>query len=257
MDLPAASILFGSGIVGGALAGLVGGASLITFPALLAAGLSPVTAAASNLAAIAPANFIAAWTDRSQTPPVGRAFGGLIVASVLGALIGAALLMLTPSRAFEILVPVLLGFATVLLAFSRQISDWIRARALAHGKGDLTMSVTSLPVLLPISVYGGYFGAGVGVILLGVLSVVTEGDYRSANVIKNLVTGINTIVAVACFALFGAVDWPAALAMGAGALLGGLMGGHLARVVSPKLMRIAVVVLGAALTAIYAWRYWF
>ena len=257
MNLLTAAMLFGAGIVGGSLAGLVGGASLITFPVLLAAGLSPVTAAASNLAAIAPANLIAAWTDRSQMPPVDRAFGGLILASVLGALIGAALLMLTPSRAFEVLVPVLLGFATVLLAFSSQISDWIRARARARGKAALTMSVTSIPMLLPVSVYGGYFGAGVGVMLLAVLSVVTAGDYRSANVIKNIVTGVNTLVAVACFGAFGAVDWLASLVMGAGALIGGLLGGHAARVVSPALMRVAVVALGALLTAAYAWRYWF
>src|SRR5437773_2359785 len=124
MDLKTASILFAAGIVGGGLAALVGGASLVTFPALLAAGLSPVTAAASNLAAIAPANFIAAWTDRAQMPPVDRAFGGLIASSVVGALIGASLLMLTPARAFELLVPVLLGFATLLLAFSVRISNW-------------------------------------------------------------------------------------------------------------------------------------
>ena len=119
------------------------------------------------------------------------------------------------------------------------------------------MSITSIPVMLPVSIYGGYFGAGVGVILLGVLSVVTGGDYRSANVIKNIVTGVNTLVAVTCFGVFGAVSWPAALAMGAGALLGGLLGGHAARIVSPAVMRIAVVVLGALLTIVYAWRYWF
>jgi uncharacterized membrane protein YfcA len=257
MDLQAASILFGAGVVGGGLAGLVGGASLITFPVLLAAGLSPVTAAASNLAAIAPANFIAAWTDRSRMPPVDRAFVGLMVSSVLGALIGAALLMLTPTRAFELLVPVLLGFATVLLAFSVRISNWIRASARARGKQDLTLSITSIPVMLPVSVYGGYFGAGVGVMLLGVLSVVTGGDYRSANVIKNIVTGLNTLVAVTCFGIFGAVSWRAAFVMGAGALLGGLLGGHAARIVSPAAMRIAVVALGALLTVVYAWRYWF
>ena len=257
MDISTASILFGAGIVGGGLAGLVGGASLITFPALLAAGLSPVSAAASNLAAIAPANFIAAWTDRTQIPPVDRAFGGLVASSVLGALIGAALLMLTPTRAFELLVPVLLGFATLLVAFSVQISNWIRTSARARGKDNLTMSITSIPVLLPVSVYGGYFGAGVGVLLLGVLSVVTGGDYRSANVIKNIVTGINTLVAVTCFGIFGVVSWPATFAMGAGALLGGLLGGHAARVVSPAVMRIAMVALGALLTIVYARRYWF
>jgi uncharacterized membrane protein YfcA len=255
MDLSTASILFGAGIVGGAISGLVGGASVVTFPALLAAGLSPVVAAATNLAAIIPANFTAAWADRTQLPKVAGGFRRLILASVLGGLIGATLLLVTPVRAFEVLVPVLLGVATALLAFAPQISNWVRGRA--RGGGEPAMRVTSMPVLLPVSIYGGYFGAGVGVILLGVLSVATRGDYRAANVVKNLVTGINTVVAVACFAVFGAVHWQAALAMGAGALLGGLLGGHSARIVAPAAMRIAVVVFGALLTANYAWRYWF
>ncbi len=122
---------------------------------------------------------------------------------------------------------------------------------------NLCANCCSIPLFLPVSVYGGYFGAGVGVILLGVLSIVTGGDYRSANAAKNIVTGINTLTAVACFTVFGAVDWLPALVMGAGALLGGLMGGHAARIVPPALMRIVVVVLGVLLTVVYAWRYWF
>ncbi len=257
MTFHSAAILFGAGIVGGGLAGLVGGASLITFPALIAAGLSPVTAATTNLASIIPANFIAAWTERSQMPPIDRAFGGLVAASVIGALIGALLLMVTPARAFEVLVPVLLGFSTLLLAFSVRIGESIRAFARARGRGEMNMNIKSIPVLLPVSIYGGYFGAGVGVLLLGVLSVMTAGDYRSANVIKNIVNGLNTVVAVTCFGALGAISWPAALTMGAGALLGGLIGGHLTRLVPPHAMRFAMVVLGAVLTIAYAWRYWF
>jgi hypothetical protein len=95
------------------------------------------------------------------------------------------------------------------------------------------------------------------VLLLAVLSLATGGDYRAANVIKNLVTGINTVVVVIYLAANGAVAWPEALAMMAGALIGGLMGGQLARVAPPGVMRIAVVVIGALLTIAYAWRYWF
>jgi len=257
MTLVTALMLFGAGIVGGAISGLLGGASLITFPALLAAGLPPVIAATTNLAAIVPANLIAAWAERTQLPRIDRGFGGMILWSVVGAVIGAALLVLTPARLFEILVPALLGFATVLLAFPRRISDWVRARARSLGHAEPMMSATGMPVLLPVSIYGGYFGSGVGVILLGVLSVATGGDYRAANVIKNLVTGINTVVAVACFAALGMVDWPAAAVMAAGALIGGFMGAHAARIAPPVLMRVAVIGLGALLTAVFAWRYWF
>jgi len=257
MTLPTILMLFVTGIFGGAMAALVGGASVITFPVLLATGLPPVVATASNLVAVSPGNFLAALTDRSQLPPFNRAFIGLLIASVLGALAGALLLMVTPLRLFEVLIPLLLGFATVLFAYASRITQWLRARAQARGDGAPRMSVTSIPMLLPVSVYGGYFGAGVGVLLLGVLSIATGGDYRSANVAKNLVASLNTLVASICFIANGAVSWPPTLAMMAGCLIGGFCGGHLARIVPQQVMRVVVVVVGAALTLAFVWRYWF
>ena len=250
-------MLFGTGIVGGIMAAMVGGASVITFPVLLAAGLPPVVATASNLVAVSPGNFIAAMSDRSQLPPFNRAFVGLVAASVLGALIGAVLLLATPARLFEVLIPLLLGFSTVLFAFSKPITESLRARAQARGGREPRMSVTSIPMLLPVSVYGGYFGAGVGVLLLGVMSIATGGDYRAANVAKNLVSSLNTFVAAFYFIALGAVSWPPTLVMMAGCLIGGYFGGRLARIVPQEIMRVVVVVIGAALTAVFAWRYWF
>jgi uncharacterized membrane protein YfcA len=250
-------LLFGTGIVGGMMASMVGGASVVTFPVMLATGLSPVVATASNLVAVSPGNFFAAMTDRGQLPPFDRGFVGLLVASVLGALIGAMLLMVTPVRLFEVLIPLLVAFATVLFAASGRITRTLREHATARGGCIQQMSVTSVPVLLPVSVYGGYFGAGVGVLLLGVMSVATGGDYRSANVAKNLVSSLNALVASICFIANGAVSWPATLAMMAGCVIGGTCGAHIARVVQPEVMRIVVVVVGAALTAVFAWKYWF
>jgi len=250
-------MLFGTGIIGGMMAAMVGGASVITFPVMLAAGLPPVMATASNLVAVSPGNFLAAMSDRSQLPPFNRAFIGLVFASVLGALIGAMLLIATPARMFEVLIPLLLGFSTVLFAFAKPITQRLRARALARGGREPRMSVTSIPVLLPISVYGGYFGAGVGVLLLGVMSFATGGDYRAANVVKNFVAALNTFVAAFYFVAHGAVSWPPTLVMMAGCLIGGYFGGRLARTVRQEIMRIVVVVVGAALTAVFAWRYWF
>jgi uncharacterized membrane protein YfcA len=155
------------------------------------------------------------------------------------------------------LIPLLLGFATVLVAYSPRITRWLRARAQARGAGEPRMSVTSIPVLLPVSVYGGYFGSGVGVLLLGVLSIATAGDYRSANVVKNLVTGLNTLVASFMFIANGAVSWPPTLSMMAGCAVGGLCGAHLARIVPQAVMRVVVIVVGVVLTAAFVWRYWF
>src|SRR5262245_53323092 len=134
MDLATASLLFGTGIAGGVMAALVGGATVITFPVLIATGLPPVVATASNLIAVSPGNFLAALAARSRLPPFDRAFVGLVAASVLGALAGAMLLMVTPARMFEVLVPLLLGFATALFAGAGRISGWLRARARARGR---------------------------------------------------------------------------------------------------------------------------
>jgi hypothetical protein len=239
------------------MAALVGGASVLTFPVLLATGLSPVVATASNLVAVSAGNLLAAFTDRARLPRFDRAFAGLVMASLLGAMLGAVLLLATPARMFEQLIPLLLGFATVLFAFARQITEWLRERARRRGKDKWRMSVTSIPLLLPVSVYGGYFGAGAGTLLLGVLTVATEGDYRSANVTKNLVSSLNTVAASVWFISHGAVSWPPTLAMMAGCLVGGFCGAHLARIAPQNVMRVVVVVVGAALTAAFAWRYWF
>jgi uncharacterized membrane protein YfcA len=257
MDLQIILMLFGAGIVGGMLAGLVGGASLITFPAFLAAGLPPVIANASNQAAVLPANVIAAAADRTMLPPFNRALAGLVAGAVAATVAGSALLLLTPTRAFEVLVPVLLAFATVLLALSDRISGWLKRRARARGKGELKLSVTSLPMIVPISVYGGYFGAGFGVLLLGVLSIATSGEYRSANAAKNFISAISTAATVLYFTVFGAIDWPPTLVMMAGSLIGGFFGGRLGHVVPPAAMRVIVVAVGVLLTVVYAWRYWF
>jgi uncharacterized membrane protein YfcA len=122
-------------------------------------------------------------------------------------------------------------------------------------------SVITFPVLLalglPISIYGGYFGAGAGTLLLGVLMIATEGDYRRANVAKNLVSSLNTIAASVWFIANGAVSWPQTLVMMVGCLLGAYCGAHLARRVPQEAMRVVIVVVGAVLTAVFAWKYWF
>ncbi|WP_168192701.1 sulfite exporter TauE/SafE family protein [Undibacter mobilis] len=256
ITLHTASMLFFAGIGGGLLTSLVGGAAVITYPALLAAGLPPQTATICNLVSTFPGVFLAAMSDRGQLPKLDRAFAGMVVASMLGAVLGAGLLLATPQRLFAVLVPLLLGFATVLFAFAKPIGEWAQARAARKGRA-IDFSVTNLKVLLPVSVYGGYFGAGVGVLILGVMSVATRGDYRSANVAKNLVGGLNTFAAAAVFIVKGAVVWMPALIMMAGSIIGGQIGAALAKVAPRHVMRIAVTVIGALLTVYFAWEYWF
>jgi uncharacterized membrane protein YfcA len=250
-------LLVGAGLIGGTISAVIGGAAIVTFPALLATGLSPVSAAACNLTAMVPCNFIAAVADHTQLPRFDRPFVVLLVTSSIGASFGAVLLLVTPERTFAFLVPLLLGFATVLFGYSARISAWLRTRVAEIAKRDPHASSHSVAALVPVSVYGGYFGAGVGVMLLAVLSVGTGGDYRAANVMKNLVTSLNSVVAALLFIVQGIVVWPQTLAMMAGAFAGGVLGSWLARSLPRELMRVLIVVVGVVLTAVFANRYWF
>jgi len=257
MDLLHIILLLIAGVVGGTISTVIGGASIITFPVLLATGISPLTAVVSNTVALMPGNLLAAVCDRSQLPPLGWSFAGMMAASVIGALIGAVLLLYTPERVFEFLVPLLLGFATVLFGYSKRISSWLQARSQARSGTGLHRWSDSVATMLPVSIYGGYFGAGIGVLVLGVLSIGTGGDYRSANVTKNLVICLNSIVASTFFASQGSVAWPQALTMMAGTIVGAFIGARIAQVLPNDAARGLIVVVGAALTLVYAWRYWF
>lgn len=246
-------ILVAGGLVGGVISSLVGGAALVTYPALLSIGLPPVVATVCNLVALTPGNFLAALYDRGQLPPIDRSFAGLVAASLLGALFGAGLLLITPERVFSYFIPVLMAFATVLFGFAGKISTWMRARASA---ADAHRWAHSMAVIFPVSFYGGYFGAGVGVLLIGVLSIGTGGDYRSANVTKNLVTSLNSMVASAVFVSQGTVQWLPTLLMMSGALVGAFIGARIAQVVPHHIMRVVITAVGALLTVAFAWRYW-
>jgi uncharacterized protein len=256
MDLFTAAFLVGTGIVAGVIAAIVGGAAVVILPALIATGVSPQLAAICNVASVMPGTMLAALADRTQLPPFDRAFAALIAFSIIGAGIGAAMLVVTPAQMFAQIVPLLLAFATFLFAYSEPISRWIRARAAQRGHA-MTFDLASLKVILPVSFYGGYFGAGVGILMLGVFSLATGGDYRTANVAKNFVASLNGLAATLVFATQGAVLWPQTLALAAGAIGGGLIGSYVARAVPRRIMRVLIVVIGIALTVALAKRYWF
>ncbi|HKA77617.1 MAG TPA: sulfite exporter TauE/SafE family protein [Pseudolabrys sp.] len=256
MDLITTVFLAGAGVLAGIIATMVGGAAVVIYPALIATGVPPQLAAVCNLASVMPATMLASLSDRSQLPPFDRAFVGLIIASIVGAGLGAALLVLTPERMFAQVVPFLLGFATLLFAHSERISRWLRKRAEGRGHA-IAFSFASLKVILPVSFYGGYFGAGVGILMLGVFSLATGGDYRAANVAKNFVSSLNGLAATLVFATQGAVLWPQTLALAAGTIIGGLIGAYVARIIPRNVVRVLIVVVGAALTIAFARRYWF
>jgi len=160
MDILTIAFPAGVGVIAGIIAAIVGGAAVVIYPAPIATGVPPHLAAVSDLASVMPGTMLAALSDRSQLPPFNRAFVRLIFASIIGVGIGAVCLVLTPERVFAQIVPLLLGFA-MLFAFSDRISRWLRKRAESRGHA-IAFNVASLKVVLQVSFYGGYFGAGVG-----------------------------------------------------------------------------------------------
>jgi hypothetical protein len=256
VELATVAFLVGAGVLAGITASMVGGAAVVLYPAAIAVGVPPQAAAVTTLVSLMPGIFLAAVADRSQLPPFNRDFISLIVISVSGAALGGACLLLTPGPLFAKIVPLLLGFATIVFALSGKIGAHLRRRA-AHRGHTIKFSASSLKVLLPVSFYGGYFNAGVGIMLLGIFSVATGGDYRSANVAKNLVSSLNGLAASIVFIVRGAVDWPPTLALMAGTIVGGLAGSYLARIIPQNIVRVLVVVAGAALTIAMAQKYWF
>jgi uncharacterized protein len=256
MDVATSLMLLAAGVAGGALSALVGGASLVLFPAMLAAGVPPVMAVASNTAAITPGNFLAAMADRSQLPKLDRAFLVLIAVSLAAAAGGAVLLMLTPERLFELLVPMLLGFGTLLFAYAKPIGAWLGGLSFGKSKTTLHPSAVGIGMMVPVSIYGGYFGAGVGVLFIAALSVANGGNYRAANVTKNFVGSLNNLMAAVVFASHGQIAWVPAALVAVGAIGGALAGAHVARILPVAAARGLVIAFGALLTAIYAWRYW-
>ena len=252
MDTSSGILLFAAGLAGGIVTAMVGGASLITFPALLAAGLPAIVANASNTVALAPGNLAAALADVERIPRWDRSFAALALISTVGSGAGAALLLATPEKAFTAVVPLLIGFATVLFALAGRIRLWIASRAASGAPSTGSEAL----LFAPVAVYGGYFGAGMSVMILAILSVTRADEFRVSNVIKNLLSALTSFVAVAVFVLKGTVAWPSTLVVMGGAIIGGFVGGKLARVLPSELMRRIVIVVGAVLTVVYARRYW-
>ncbi|MBC8719945.1 sulfite exporter TauE/SafE family protein [Ochrobactrum sp. Marseille-Q0166] len=251
MDFNIVILLFAAGIAGGLINALAGGATLITFPAMLAAGLSPIAANASNAVAISPGHLIAALADREKLPVLNRRTTLFIAVAVFGGAIGAVLLLVIPERLFILPVPGLIAFATLLFALAPRIQKWA-----SSSYGDLLSTGLNSTVLGMACIYGGFFGAGLGVILSAVLSITEPNDIRAMKALKNLLATCVALVATAIFIFQGAVRWPETIIMLLGAILGGYGGGYLIRILPARYVRLFVIVVGIAMTIIYANKYW-
>lgn len=233
-----------AGFAGGVVNASAGGAKLFVFPLLLASGLSPVAANVTAAVALWPAQLPAVWVWRKELLADSRRLARQAIPAVAGGLIGALLLIGFPDDAFVAAIPFLLAIAVAAIVLGPRLALLLQ-RALPPRR---LAAMTGLLLFLT-GVYAGYFGAGVGFMLIAVLTAASGLAIREANAAKNLMTVAISTTAVVPLMLSGLVDWPAALLVLAGGLAGGYAGGHLVRRIPDRPMRIGVAAIGVALTA--------
>lgn len=242
--------------VAAALAGIVnsvaGGGSLVSFPAAVAFGLPSLVANATNAVALTPGSIASALAYRRELARDRAALRVLLPPAFAGGLLGSILLLATPQKVFDTIVPVLVFFATALLLYQ----NLRRKTDAPEGGAWVLPKSTGVAVALQflVGVYGGYFGAGMGIMMLAILDRLGGVDIHGMNGVKSVLgASINAIAAIA-FLVAGAVDYRAAAIMSVGAIIGGFVGAAIARRVKPVIVRWVVVLIGVVLTAALAYR---
>lgn len=239
-----------AGVGAGAINALVGSGTLITFPTLVALGFPPVTATMSNAIGLVAGGLSGTWAYRHELSGQWRRLRWQIPASVLGAALGSFLLLHLPEKVFTRIVPVLLVGALILVVTGPRIQAYARRRAEAAGhSAEHVSTARSLALVLgtfAVAVYGGYFTAAQGILLIGVMGALLPEDVQRMNAAKNLLSLLVNIVAAISYTLvaFDRISWPAAGLIAIGSLVGGWLGGHYGRRLSPTALRAVIVVVG-------------
>lgn len=237
-------------VCAGAINALAGGGTLITFPMLTAVGVPPIAANVTNTVALSPGYIGGTLAQARDLQGQKNRVWLTLPAGILGGLVGGVLLLQTGERLFRDLVPFLILLASLLLAIQDPVRAWLSRRLSTHPSGSHLEKWSWLPVGVA-AVYGGYFGAGLSVIVLAALGITLEDNLTRLNALKQLI-GFGTNLAAAIFFVFsGQVVWMAAAVMAVGALLGGALGGRLAGRVKPSTLRWIVVSIGVLVSIIY------
>jgi len=241
-------------VAGGAVNALAGGGTLITFPMLVAIGLPAVAANVTNTVALCLGYFGATWAQREDLRGQEQRLRLLLPVAAIGGIIGGILLLATEERLFRALVPYLILLAAGLLAVQDPVRRWINRDVAAKGGGSAASDAGgrwAMPLVGIAAIYGGYFGAGLSVIVLAVLGLVIDESLTKLNAIKQGIS-FSVNVAAAIFFLFsGQVVWPVAAVMAVGALIGGVLGGRLAGKVKPAVLRSIVICIALVVAIIY------
>lgn len=242
-------LVFLAALAAGGVNALAGGGTLISFPALTALGVPPVVANMTNTVALCPGYFGGAFAQRRDLMGQERRVAVLVAMGLVGGALGALALNAVPESLFRRLVPWLIALAAALLAAQPRVRRWL-ARPQREGRAARGRGLGLVAVGLA-SAYGGFFGAGLGVVLLGLLGLIEDQPLGRLNAIKQAVSLAANVAAAAYFAASGRVVWPVAAVMASGAWIGGALGGTLAGRLASDRLRQVVVALGALVAAFY------
>ena len=240
-------------IAAGAVNALAGGGTLITFPTLIAVGIPPIAANVTNTVALCPGYLGATMAQSSDLRDQKKRLWLFLPAGAIGGIIGGILLLNTGEKLFNQIVPFLILLASGLLAVQDPVRAWLIRRSKQSGHASITEKWAILPVGIA-GIYGGYFGAGLSVIVLAVLGLTIEDTLTRLNALKQTISFSVNVAAAIIFVFSGKVVWVVALMMMIGALLGGATGGRLAGRIKPSTLRGVVVTIGTIIGIIYLFR---
>jgi uncharacterized protein len=230
-----------AGVGAGGVNAVIGSGSLITFPTLLAVGYTPIVANVSNNIGVVPGSVFGSIGFRRELEGQGRRARTLATASALGGLTGAVLLLTLPSDVFDAIVPILVLLACALMVAQPRLAAWVAGRRPEDARD---VGLAPLALGYAAGIYGGYFGAAQGVILLALLAVFVPDDLKRSNALKNVLAGTVNAVAALVFVVFADVAWEAVALVAVGAAVGGTLGAKVGRRIPPTVLRALVVVLG-------------
>jgi uncharacterized membrane protein YfcA len=249
LDIRQAIFLFAAGALGGAINAVAGGGSFVTFPALLFTGVGPVAANATNTLALWIGVTASGGAYRKHLNISRRVMIPLILTSVVGGLAGAILLVKTPAQTFLRVLPWLLLGATLLFAFGKHLTGRIAA-GVSHESSNAAVAGASA-FELGVAIYGGYFGGGMGIMNLAMLSALGMTDIHAMNALKVVLAGVTNGAATLTFIAAGAILWPQAIVMTLGASLGGYSAAHYAQRLPQSWIRLFVLLVASAMTVYF------
>jgi uncharacterized membrane protein YfcA len=251
MDLAHISLLIVAGVAAGVVNAIAGGGSLITFPTLIAVGLPTVDANVTNSVSVFPGYVASVAGSRADLRGQSGRLKRILPTAMAGTAIGCVLLLSTPARAFEVIVPFLVLGAAATLAFQQRLRGLVgHPREMSDRRRIVTLQV----VVFAGAIYGGYFGAALGVMYVAALALILDEPLNRINALKNVLSAAVGLVTVAIFAIFANIHWGAALTLAPATVVGGYAGARLARKLPARVLRVVIVAFGAAIGIVLLYR---